>query len=134
MMLEDKYLKLSWIKCKLQEKIQISQCFKRSEHFHTATECKSDKTEAGCFIRGQTDYVAKSCTKTLFCTNCKLEGDRSDQMTCPVFRKLVNAERDRREATTQKKVTNAGNKHLEHKSSQEVRNPFRRAQRRSLTW
>lgn len=39
----------------------------------------------------------KACTHAPYCAKCKCEGPRYDQMKCPLFRTLVNTERDKRE-------------------------------------
>lgn len=42
--------------------------------------------------------MARDCNLDPFCVACQTSGHRSDQMKCPVFRNLVNSERDRRES------------------------------------
>lgn len=97
-LLEERVVKIGWVSCKVQELIHLKRCYRCSEYGHAAAECKSGMEKNGCFNCGKEGHLARECKAGPFCTACQQEGHRSDNMRCPVFRKMVNQERDRREA------------------------------------
>lgn len=104
-LLGQKSVRVGWITCKVHEIVRLRRCFRCSGHGHTSLECKSAKGGRGCFNCGREGHLAKDCAAEPFCVACQQSGHRSDQMRCPVFRRLVNSERDKRQAkrsTTEK--------------------------------
>lgn len=97
-LLEDKYIKVGWLHCKIAERIQLDQCFRCNMFGHRAKDCQAPETlEKMCLRCGETGHIARTCERERHCFICNVDGHRADSMACPDYRKKVNEIKTQRE-------------------------------------
>lgn len=97
-LLEEQYIKIGWLQCKIAERIQLNQCFRCNMFGHRAKECQAPESlMKKCLRCGETGHIARTCERERHCFICNVDGHRADSMACPEYRKKVNEIKTQRE-------------------------------------
>lgn len=88
-------LRIGWTNCTIRERINVLRCYKCLEFGHTRTQCNNNDKSDNCLNCGEGGHKAKECKKDPHCESCK-DKHRADSTRCPVFRKLLLAEKGKR--------------------------------------
>lgn len=90
-LIDNSPIRIGWTMCRLKEKITIPRCTNCLKMGHQTRNCRSKKKEVTqCLKCTKEGHVTKDCPNQSHCISCDAEGHRSDSMSCPKYRKMVN--------------------------------------------
>lgn len=90
-LLEMQRIKIGWTRCRVVERLAPAKCYRCQNYGHYASSCKSETDMSGkCLKCGEDGHKIKLCTNEAFCSACKIKGHTSNEMVCPVYKKLMD--------------------------------------------
>ncbi|CAH1107390.1 unnamed protein product [Psylliodes chrysocephalus] len=83
-------IRIGWIQCSIEERVDVKRCYKCWEAGHVAANCSGPDRKNACLNRGAADHRAKECKSEKHCPLCEEAGHRADTSKCPKFREALN--------------------------------------------
>lgn len=93
---QTKRINVGWNRCRIESRIVLSRCYRCQVFGHRANQCKEEVKGKCCVRCGQKEHEARNCKGALRCYVCREDGHRADSMSCPVYRRSVQKEREDR--------------------------------------
>lgn len=91
MLLHHSPIKIGWSMCRLKEKVIVPRCTNCLKMGHTMRYCRDkNRHERRCLKCTKEGHVSKDCENQSYCLSCAAVGHRSDSMSCPKYRRMVN--------------------------------------------
>ncbi|XP_071057249.1 uncharacterized protein PF3D7_1120000-like [Onthophagus taurus] len=92
-LLRKRQLKIGFISCELDKRIEVLKCFKCWGYGHTNKDCKgADRTKL-CYKCGETDHGVKDCPNEESCPMCKAKGHKAGSGKCRIFKEALTIAR-----------------------------------------
>lgn len=88
-------LKIGLANCKIEKRIQLTQCHKCWDYNHKSQNCEGPDRSKMCYKCGQEGHISKTCQNNPYCTLCCEDGHAPGSGKCQIFRKALLLERKR---------------------------------------
>lgn len=90
-----KRINVEWKRCRVEERVALSRCFKCQRFAHIGIDCKNEPREKYCIRCGEHGHEVSGCNGEDYCYECQKKKHRVSSMACPVYRDLVKKEKER---------------------------------------
>ncbi|CAH1107392.1 unnamed protein product [Psylliodes chrysocephalus] len=93
-LLTEEYLTIGVVRCTIEKRIRMSQCYRCWSYNHRINECNGPDRSKHCYKCGENDHMAKYCENLEKCPICNTIGHKAGTLKCKAFRTALTRARN----------------------------------------